>query len=129
MLQEPPIPIQKLSEVRKQDVRRYTPDDSITINIRWCKHCRESVGLDYIDECAAEACSDLGECPYSAEWDGDACGYIVCPHCHHPAKSREWTVDDASVADMMADKIGRSGDEAILIPSQLVESESKEGSA
>lgn len=109
MLQEPPIPIQKLSEVRTEDVRQYAPGDSITIDIRWCKHCGESVGLYYIDDCAAETCNDPVECPYSVDWDGAACGYIICPHCHHNAPTRNWTVDDPDVADMIADKMGLNG--------------------
>ena len=50
----------------------------------YCDHCGKELtrGVDAI------ACEDAGECPYSAEWGGDACGHIVCYHCHRPAKDR-----------------------------------------
>jgi hypothetical protein len=52
---------------------------------RWyCAHCEED--LHRGDD--ALACDDPDECPYSAEWGGDACGYIVCRHCHRPAEER-----------------------------------------
>jgi hypothetical protein len=50
----------------------------------YCAHCEAD--LHRGDD--ALACDDADECPYSAEWDDDACGYIVCKHCHHPAKER-----------------------------------------
>jgi len=129
MLQEPPIPIQRLSEVRTEDVKQYTPNSSITINIRYCKHCGESVGLHYIDDCAAETCSDPAECPYSFDWNGDACGYIICPYCHHNAPSQEWTVEDSDVVDIMARRIGISGEVKPYRSQLLVDIGSKEGSA
>jgi hypothetical protein len=50
----------------------------------YCAHCEQE--LDRGEE--AIACEDAAECPYSAEWDGDACGYIICRYCHRPAKER-----------------------------------------
>ena len=51
----------------------------------YCDHCELELdrGTDAI------ACEDAGECPASQEWGGDACGYIVCKYCHHPA-SEKW---------------------------------------
>lgn len=52
---------------------------------RWyCTHCEEDLrrGVD------ALACDDPDECPYSADWNGCACGYIVCRYCHRPAVER-----------------------------------------
>jgi len=49
---------------------------------RWyCRYCDQDLdrGVDAI------ACEDPGECPCSAGWGGDACGYIVCRYCHRPA--------------------------------------------
>ena len=49
---------------------------------RWyCTHCEEF--LDRGED--AVACEDRKACPYSADWGGDACGYIVCRYCHRPA--------------------------------------------
>jgi len=33
----------------------------------------------------AVACEDASECPYSGDWGGDACGFVVCRYCHRPA--------------------------------------------
>jgi hypothetical protein len=110
MLQEPTIPYDKFSEVRVEDVRRYKSNDHIKINTRYCEHCEEKVGIYYIDECDAEICDDPIECPYSADWNGAACGYIICRHCHNPAKSSVLKIDDSDLADSAADMIGLSGE-------------------
>jgi len=47
----------------------------------YCRHCE--IDLDRGHD--AVACDDAAECPYSADWGGDACGYIVCEYCHRPA--------------------------------------------
>jgi len=47
----------------------------------FCKHCRQM--LERGDD--AIACEDPAECIRTDEWDGDACGYIVCRHCRRPA--------------------------------------------
>ena len=47
----------------------------------YCRHCEE--WLERGDD--AVACEDAAECPASAEWGGDACGYIVHTKCHRPA--------------------------------------------
>ena len=109
MLQEPAIPYDRFSEVRVEDVKQYKPGDNITIHIRYCDHCKERVGLHYIDECDAEACDDPVECPYSVDWDGAACGYIVCSHCHRPAHERQLNIDDSKIADSIADMIDLNG--------------------
>jgi len=50
----------------------------------YCEHCEKDLvrGEDAI------ACEDAAECPYSGDWGGDACGYIVCVDCHRPASER-----------------------------------------
>lgn len=50
----------------------------------YCPNCREYLSR----EGDAMACEDSAECPYSAEWGGSACGYIVCRNCHRPAVER-----------------------------------------
>ena len=47
----------------------------------FCKHCRHV--LERGDD--AIVCDDPAECIRTDEWGGDACGYIVCRHCRHPA--------------------------------------------
>jgi hypothetical protein len=47
----------------------------------YCRHCEENLERGE----TAVACEDAAACPYSADWGGDACGYIVCRHCHRPA--------------------------------------------
>ena len=110
MLQEPAIPCKKFSEVRVEDVRQYKLGSKIIIDVRYCDYCEEQVGLHYIDECDAEACDDPIECPYSVDWDGAACGYIVCPYCHRPAGEKQLKIDDSNLVESIADMIGLDGE-------------------
>ena len=47
----------------------------------YCRHCQQVLerGEDAI------VCDDASECIRIDEWGGDACGYVVCLHCRHPA--------------------------------------------
>jgi hypothetical protein len=52
----------------------------------YCKHCEERLGAEPTNQDSkVTICDDSGECPYSTDWGGDPCGYVVCPHCHRPA--------------------------------------------
>lgn len=54
----------------------------------YCDHCKQILerGEDAI------VCDDPVECIRTDEWDGDACGYIVCRHCRRPASDIDQNV-------------------------------------
>ena len=110
MLQEPAIPYDKFSEVRVQDVRQYKPGSEIIIDVRHCDHCKEQIGLHYIDECDAEACDDPVECPYSVDWGGAACGEIVWRDCEGVAHEQQLKINASALVESIADMIDLNGE-------------------
>jgi len=50
----------------------------------YCKYCEQVLDRDT----EAHLCEDSNECPYTADWGGDACGYLVCNYCHRPVSER-----------------------------------------
>lgn len=92
--------------VKEDEVRYYTPGESLCISEWYCENCEEFVGYPYMDETHAKTCDDAIECPYSEEWNGDACGYVVCKWCHSPAvtRYRKWT--DQEEVETLATVIG-----------------------
>lgn len=95
-----------LSAVRREDVHRYTPGERLIVYEWFCEHCDERIGYPYMPDTHATVCDDPAECPHSVEWDGDACGHVVCEWCHEPAVDQQvkWTDEDA--VEALADTIG-----------------------
>lgn len=107
-----PIPINKVDEIDTEDVSLYNKEEAIHIVVWKCRHCEEVLGLPYIDECNVEVCDDRVKCPYSADWDGCACGHIVCTHCHRPASEVRWKHTDG--VEWLADEIGLDEEVSLL---------------
>jgi len=77
-------------------------DDQLGVEVHewYCRHCEEWLGWPEIDEHDAEICDDPAECPHSVDWEGDACGHVICKWCHEPAVDRPWTAatgDDETI--------------------------------
>jgi hypothetical protein len=94
-----------LSEIDEEDVKTYRPGEILKVYEWYCENCEEAIGYPYIEDTHAMVCEDAAECPKSIEWDGDACGYVVCKWCHEPAVERIY-VCDGEEADRVAEEIG-----------------------
>lgn len=72
-------------------------DAKLTVYEWYCSNCEEWIGWPDLDESPAVICDDAAECPHSVDWDGDACGYVVCEWCHEPASDRTRTYERNSL--------------------------------
>jgi len=64
---------------------------SSLLSVEWdwyCRNCQEWLGDPEDEDSNAIICEDAVECPHSVDWEGDACGYVVCRWCHEPATDK-----------------------------------------
>lgn len=64
----------------------------------WCRQCKQQ--RDRGDD--AVICDDVDDCIRTEEWDGCACGYVVCAECRRPLVELHETVRDDVEANGVA---------------------------
>ena len=72
-------------------------EDEIKVYEWFCSNCEGWIGWPDLDDSPAVICDDAAECPHSIDWEGDACGYVVCEWCHEPASDRTRTYERSTL--------------------------------
>lgn len=88
--------VRQRTDIPEDNIKRES-SEKITVYEWYCSNCEEWIGWPELGDSPAVICDDASECPHSVEWDGDACGHVVCKWCHEPASDRTRTYEQSTL--------------------------------